>query len=77
MKSRSRTDRSFLVPVQEIRDNKYDLSINRYKEVVYAEKTYASAAEIIREIEGLDAERAVRLLVTVFWKSTILRRRRR
>jgi type I restriction enzyme M protein len=31
---RQRTDKSFMVPVQEIRDNKYDLSINRYKEVV-------------------------------------------
>jgi len=59
--TRSRTDRSFLVPVQEIRDNKYDLSINRYKEVVYAEKTYASPTEIIRDIESLDAERAVLL----------------
>lgn len=36
--NRSRTDKSFLVPVQEIRDNKYDLSINRYKEVVYEQK---------------------------------------
>ena len=59
--TRSRTERSFLVPVQEIRDNKYDLSINRYKEVVYEEKTYALPAEIIRQIETLDAERAVLL----------------
>jgi type I restriction enzyme M protein len=60
-KTRTRTQQSFLVPVQEIRDNKYDLSINRYKEVVYAEKTYAPPAEIIREIESLDQERAVLL----------------
>jgi type I restriction enzyme M protein len=59
--ARPRTDRSFLVPVQEIRDNKYDLSINRYKEVVYEEKTYAPPADIIRQIETLDAERAVLL----------------
>lgn len=59
--ARLRTDRSFLVPVQEIRDNKYDLSINRYKEVVYEEKTYAAPAEIIRQIESLDQERAVLL----------------
>jgi len=58
---RLRTDRSFLVPVQEIRDNNFDLSINRYKETVYEEKTYAAPAEIIREIESLDAERAVLL----------------
>ena len=58
---RSRTDKSFLVPVQEIRDNKYDLSINRYKEVVYEEKTYAAPASIIAEIETLDSQRAVLL----------------
>jgi type I restriction enzyme M protein len=55
--SRKRTDKSFLVPVSEIRDNKYDLSINRYKEVVYEEKTYAKPADIIAEIEALDSER--------------------
>lgn len=54
---RARTDKSFLVPVQEIQDNKYDLSINRYKEVVYDEKTYAKPAQIIADIETLDAER--------------------
>ncbi len=59
--ARLRTERSFLVPVQEIRDNKYDLSINRYKEVVYEEKTYAAPIEIIREIENLDAERTLLL----------------
>ena len=54
----ARTDKSFLVPVQEIRDNKYDLSINRYKEVVYEEKSYAAPASIIAEIETLDSQRA-------------------
>lgn len=53
-----RTDKSFLVPVQEIRDNKYDLSINRYKEVLYEEKTYAAPTTIIAEIETLDSQRA-------------------
>lgn len=31
--SRSRKEQSFLVPVEEIRNNDYDLSINKYKEV--------------------------------------------
>ena len=53
-----RTDQSFMVPVAEIRENKYDLSINRYKEVVYEQKTYAAPSTIISEIEALDAERA-------------------
>lgn len=56
--TRSRTDQSFMVPVAEIRENKYDLSINRYKEVVYEQKTYAAPSTIISEIEALDAERA-------------------
>ena len=56
-KDRKRTDKSFLVPVAEIRDNKYDLSINRYKEVVYEEKTYDKPLDIISQIETLDQER--------------------
>jgi len=55
---RSRTDKSFMVPVNEIQDNKYDLSINRYKEVVYEEKTYEKPTVIISQIETLDKERA-------------------
>jgi type I restriction enzyme M protein len=56
--NRNRTDKSFLVPVKDIRDNKYDLSINRYKEVVYEEKVYEKPAVIIEQIETLDKERA-------------------
>jgi len=52
-----RTDKSFLVPLKEIQDNKYDLSINRYKEVVYEEKTYEEPTAIIAQIEDLDTER--------------------
>jgi type I restriction enzyme M protein len=55
---RSRTDKSFMVPVKEIQDNKYDLSINRYKEVVHEDKTYEKPATIIAQIEALDQERA-------------------
>jgi type I restriction enzyme M protein len=56
--NRSRTDSSFMVPVSEIRENKYDLSINRYKEVVHEVKTYEKPSVIITEIEALDKERA-------------------
>lgn len=59
--NRLRTDKSFLVPVAEIRDNKYDLSINRYKQVVYEEKTYLKPAVIIEQIEALDKERTALL----------------
>lgn len=51
---RKRTEQSFFVPVEEIRDNGYDLSINKYKEIEYEEVKYDSPQEImlrIREIE--------------------------
>lgn len=58
---RTRTDKSFLVPVKEIQANKYDLSINRYKEVVHEEKEYEKPEAIISQIEELDSERAALL----------------
>ena len=61
--SRSRTEQSFLVPFDEIKANDWDLSINRYKEIVYEEVEYAPPAQIIAEIEQLDGERAEALRV--------------
>jgi type I restriction enzyme M protein len=55
--SRSRTEQSFLVPKSEITTNDYDLSINRYKEIVYEEVKYEKPEVIIEEIERLDKER--------------------
>ncbi len=54
---RARTDKSFLVPFDEIEANDWDLSINRYKEIVYEEIEYAAPSDIISEIETLDKER--------------------
>jgi len=54
---RARTEKSFLVPFNEIKENDWDLSINRYKEIVYEEIEYAAPSEIIGEIETLDQER--------------------
>ncbi len=51
-----RTAKSFLVPVQEIRDNKYDLSINRYKKVEHAEVPYELPQVIIARLEALERE---------------------
>lgn len=59
--TRSRTDSSFMVPVSEIRNNKYDLSINRYKQVVHEVKIYEKPLVIITEIEALDKERTALL----------------
>ena len=61
--TRSRTDPSFLVQLTEIQQNNWDLSINRYKQVVYEQVQHDSPAEIITEIEQLDVERAQALAV--------------
>ena len=42
-----RQDQSFLVPFAELKANAWDLSINRYKQVVYAQVKYATPAELI------------------------------
>jgi type I restriction enzyme M protein len=54
---RLRTDKSFFVPVADIHANNYDLSINRYKEVVHEQKEYEKPQVIIAQIEQLDEER--------------------
>ena len=42
-KKNDRKAKHFFVPVKEIRDNKYDLSINRYRETEYEEATVRPA----------------------------------
>ncbi|WP_375585929.1 N-6 DNA methylase [Cyclobacterium xiamenense] len=54
---RARTEQSFLVPKSEIAEKDYDLSINRYKEIVYEEVRYEKPENIIKMIEQLDNER--------------------
>lgn len=51
---RARTDKSFMVPVQEIIDNDYDLSINKYKEIVYEKIEYPPTSEILAEVKELN-----------------------
>lgn len=55
-RDRARTEQSFMVPKAEIVAQGYDLSINRYKEVVYEEVEHRAPREIIAEIEKLDVE---------------------
>lgn len=52
--SRKRTDKSFLVPVQEIIDNDYDLSINKYKQIEYIPEVYPAPTEILADITELE-----------------------
>lgn len=55
-KERKRTEKSFLVPKQEIVDNEYDLSINKYKEVEYVAVEYPPTSEIMANIRELEIE---------------------
>ena len=54
--ARARTEKSFMVPVQEIVDNDYDLSINKYKEIVYEKVEYPPTSELIADIKRLNEE---------------------
>ena len=55
-KDRQRTEQSFLVPKQEIVDNGYDLSINKYKQTEYVPVEYPPTSEIMAELNRLEAE---------------------
>lgn len=51
---RKRTEQSFFVTKEEIADNDYDLSINKYKEVEYVAVEYPSTLEIMAELRELE-----------------------
>jgi putative type I restriction-modification system, M subunit len=53
---RKRTDKSFMVPKQDIVDNDYDLSINKYKEIEYIPVEYPPTSEIMANIRELEVE---------------------
>ena len=53
---RKRTEQSFLVPKQEIVDNGYDLSINKYKEIEYIPVEYPPTSEILANIKALNEQ---------------------
>lgn len=54
--SRTRTEQSFFVPKSEIERNNYDLSINRYKEVVHEKIEYDKPDVILTRIDTLIAD---------------------
>ena len=54
--TRERTEQSFLVDKQEIADNDYDLSINKYKKIEYIPVEYPPTEEILAEIEQLNEQ---------------------
>lgn len=49
--NRTRKDKSFFVPVEEIRQNNYDLTINKYKEIDYKPIEYKPTKEIIASVQ--------------------------
>jgi len=53
---RPRTAQSFLVPKQEIVDNGYDLSLNRYKELEIEDVEHRSPTQILDELDALEVE---------------------
>ena len=54
--SRSRKEQSFFVPVEEIRQNNYDLSINKYKEIEREKVEYEPVADILARLEKTEGE---------------------
>ena len=51
-----KTQKSFIVDVADIKANKYDLSINRYKEAVYEEEEYEPPKEILKKLMALEKD---------------------
>ncbi len=51
---RKRTEQSFFVSLEEIVSNDYDLSINKYKEIVYEKVEYEPTDVILGKIEKLE-----------------------
>ena len=51
-----RKQQAFVIDKQAIADNKYDLSINRYKEIEYEEVVYNPPLVILDQLEALESE---------------------
>lgn len=60
-KARERTDKSFTVPKDEIVSNDYDLSINKYRKVVYKQEELRPSSEILDEMVDLNERLGVEL----------------
>jgi type I restriction enzyme M protein len=55
-RERPHTAQSFCVPKADIAANGYDLSLNRYKEVVYEEVQHVSPQQLLAELAELERE---------------------
>ncbi len=52
----NRQSKHFFVPLEEIVENGYDLSINKYKEIVYEEVVYERPTKILQKILSIEDE---------------------
>jgi type I restriction enzyme M protein len=52
----ARTAQSFTVPKEEIAATGYDLSLNRYKEVVHEHVEHIAPVDLITELKQLESE---------------------
>ena len=55
-KDTDKTRKHFFASAADIRENKYDLSINRYKETIYEEEQYDQPKKILDRMVGLEKE---------------------
>ncbi|MCG3718995.1 type I restriction-modification system subunit M [Aliarcobacter butzleri] len=55
-KNYKNTKKHFFVDIKDIKENDFDLSINRYKTIEYEEVVYAPTSEILGEIETLSIQ---------------------
>ena len=55
-RDRKRTDQSFTVNIEDIRDTGYELSMNRYKEIVFEDEETRDPQDILDDIIALDSE---------------------
>jgi type I restriction enzyme M protein len=55
-KKNDRKAKHFFVPVRDIRDNKYDMSISRYRETEYEAAKYDPPQDILSRLRALDSE---------------------
>lgn len=55
-KDRARTEQSFFVDKSEIAENNYDLSINRYQEVVYEKVEHEPPLAVMTKLDELDTQ---------------------
>jgi len=56
VKGNDRKSKHFFVPVSEIRENKYDLSVSRYRKTEYIQPTFDAPSVIMKRLRSLDKE---------------------